>query len=153
MGSEMCIRDSVYAVSQFILIFTLFMGITESIGYVITTHKLMVSFTMFIHAIGYIVYISALTFILDDCYKCLEMMLKPLQVLLVTEEERSERQKIENVINELKAAAPLNGKGLFHITRGTLTGMASVGITYIIILVQFKMSVTTPEQGNYTIQE
>ena len=108
---------------------------------------------MIIMAFGYIVYISALTFVLDDCHKCLEMMLQPLQVLLVTEEERSERQKIENVINELKAAAPLNGKGLFHITRGTLTGMASVGITYIIILVQFKMSVTTPDHRNYTMQD
>ena len=45
-----------------------------------------------------------------------------------------------NLVMNIDKTGPLNGKGFFEITKGTLTGMMSVGITYVIILVQFKMS-------------
>ena len=51
-----------------------------------------------------------------------------------------ENQKNRNVIEDLEKTRPLNGKGFFEITRSKLTGMGSVGITYIIIFVQFKLS-------------
>ena len=60
------------------------------------------TFEIIISAIGCIVFIVALSFILDDCYNSVKMMMLPLQVLLVAIEERSERQKIENVINDIK---------------------------------------------------
>ena len=65
-----------------------------------------------------------------------------LQQRLVHATDEQEKQKIQNVINMIKETGPLNGKGLFDSTMSTLTGMVSVGITYIIILVQFKMSVS-----------
>ena len=100
-----------------------------------------------IYSFGVFFVISALMFniiglalILDDGFKSLKGLTKPLQEQLVNEQDASEKQRIQNLSLEIKEKGPLNGKGLFDITRGTLTGMISVGITYIIILVQFRMS-------------
>ena len=43
-------------------------------------------------------------------------------------------------LKELERQGPLTGLGFFTIERGTLTGMLSTAVTYIIILVQFRMS-------------
>ena len=53
---------------------------------------------------------------------------------------------IKRFIKELESLRPLSGNGNFSITKGTLTSMVSVGITYIIIMVQFKYYVQTPNQ-------
>jgi hypothetical protein len=41
---------------------------------------------------------------------------------------------------ELEATGPLSGLGFFTIERSTITAMVSTAVTYIIILVQFRMS-------------
>ena len=43
-------------------------------------------------------------------------------------------------MQELETTGPLTGLGLFTIERNTITSMLSVAVTYIIILVQFRMS-------------
>ena len=42
---------------------------------------------------------------------------------------------------KLKRLGPLTGLGLFSMERNTVTCMVSVAVTYIIILIQFKMTV------------
>ena len=86
--------------------------------------------------------IAGLTFILDAGHASLKGLASTLQDQLLQVTDGFERQTIENIIKDTEKTGPLNGMGFFDITRGTLTGMASVGITYLIILVQFKMSVT-----------
>ena len=44
------------------------------------------------------------------------------------------------VFQEVESTGPLTGLGFFDIERCTLTSMISTALTYIIILVQFKMS-------------
>ena len=44
-------------------------------------------------------------------------------------------------IQKLKRLSPLSGLGLFTIERNTITSMISVAVTYIIIFIQFKITV------------
>ena len=92
-------------------------------------------------SIGLILHIVTLTFKLDAGYQAMRSMAKPLQEYLVAVPgEDSLNQEIKNLINDIRDTGPFSGMGLFSITRDTLTGMLSIAITYIIILVQFKMS-------------
>ena len=87
-----------------------------------------------------IVNIVSLTFIIDKAYITIRSLYKPIQESMVDEEDVRERQRKQNLINEIFDTDPLNGMGLFSIKRSTLTGMVSIGVTYVIILVQFQMS-------------
>ena len=87
---------------------------------------------------GLILNIAALTLIMDTGYAGLRSLIKPLQDFPST--EGAEKKMIKNLIKELQEMKPLDGNGYFAITKGTLTSMVSVGITYVIILVQFKIS-------------
>ena len=100
--------------------------------------KVASSFGTLVVSAGLILNIAALSFILETGYNSLRELAKPLQEKLLI--EGSERKIIKNVIKEIEEIKPLTGNGFFEITRGSLTGMVSVGITYIIILVQFKIS-------------
>ena len=92
-------------------------------------------------SIGLILNIVTLTFKLDAGYQAMRSMAKPLQEYLVAVPgEDSLNQEIKNLINDIRDTGSFSGMGLFSITRDTLTGMLSIAITYIIILVQFKMS-------------
>ena len=46
------------------------------------------------------------------------------------------------LLREVDRLKPLSGYGLFSVERSTLTSMVSVAITYLIILIQFKMAVS-----------
>ena len=48
--------------------------------------------------------------------------------------------KFDVHFKELERRGPLTGLGFFTIERSTITGMLSTAVTYIIILVQFRMS-------------
>ena len=54
-----------------------------------------------------------------------------------TEEEEEDIQEVLDLIDE---AEPITGCGMFGITRSTLTSMVSTSLTYLIILIQFKLS-------------
>ena len=131
-----------FGVTQVYVIFSMFLTISQIIGGNGTVlDKLIYSVGNFSVSSGLMLNIAGLTFVLDGGHKCLKDLANTLQDLLLYVTHRSQRQAIENIIRDIEKIRPLNGKGFFYITRGTLTGMASVGITYIIILVQFKMSV------------
>ena len=55
----------------------------------------------------------------------------------LTDEERDE---IVEVMDHIDDAEPISGCGMFEIRRSTLTSMLSTSITYLIILIQFKLS-------------
>ena len=46
-------------------------------------------------------------------------------------------------LQEVEALGPLTGLGYFTIERSTLTSMVSTAATYVIVLVQFRMSAGT----------
>ena len=130
-----------FSVTQLYLIFCVFLAISWSSGSNgIIPVQIIFSFGVCLAGSALVFNIIGLTFILDDGFECFKGLAKPLQEQLVNEQDASEKQRIQNLCLEIKEKGPLNGKGLFEITRGTLTGMISVGITYIIILVQFRMS-------------
>ena len=78
---------------------------------------------------------------LDEGFKKVKALKGQLKELLVYEKEKASRQKIKNLIDDVAELEPLSGNGFFSISKATLTGMISVSITYIIILVQFKISI------------
>jgi Txe/YoeB family toxin of Txe-Axe toxin-antitoxin module len=96
---------------------------------------------MFCITCGLTINIATLTLILDASYKQLKDLSKPLEDQLLYETKKCKRQKLSNLIREIEQTGPFNGNGYFEITKSPLTGMVSIGITYVIILVQFKMSV------------
>ena len=131
----------VFVVTQFLSIFMLFLAISrimELDEFVLA--KLLPSIGMIIITAGLIFNIVAVTITLDNVFKNMKEIKHVLQDELEKQTEVLERQRIQNVIQNIRDTGPLTGKGLFEITRGTLTSMVSVGITYIIIIVQFKMS-------------
>ena len=100
--------------------------------------RLLSSFGILIVASGLSLNIAAFTLTLESGYNNLQSLKPPLQDLLLG--QRYDRQLVKNIIKEVENTKPLSGNGYFAITKGTLTGMLSVGITYIIILVQFKIT-------------
>ena len=139
----------VFSVSQMSLIFFSFLTISEAIG---SNEELwailLLSFGKFSFTVGVPLNIHGLACILDAGYKTMRGLTHLLRRELLQDIERLERQTIEILIKEIEDTGPLNGKGFFNITRGTLTGMLSVGITYLIILVQFKMSLSSQQKKN-----
>ena len=133
----------VFGVSQVFVIFTLYLTISGPIESSSSVFGIIIySSGQLLASCGLMLNIAGLTFSLDAGHKSLKGLANVLQDQLVHVTEGSERQTIKNTIKVIEQTGPLNGKGFFDITRGTLTGMVSVGFTYIIILVQFKMSIT-----------
>ena len=58
---------------------------------------------------------------------------------LKTSEEVVNKDVLD-ILDIIDSAEPLSGCGMFEIKRSTLTSMISISITYLIVLVQFKMS-------------
>ena len=132
----------VFGVSQLLSILTLFSWISQGIGSVIYNDclKLMRASGLFCISSGLILNIIGLTFILDSANKSMKGITKLLEEQLLYEEDSFERQKIKNIIGDIEQIGQLNGKGLFDISRGTLTGIGFIVIMYIIVLDQFKIS-------------
>ena len=87
---------------------------------------------------GMVLNIAALTYVLETGYSSVSSLAKPLRYQLLA--DGPHRRMIKNMIREIEDIKPLSANGYFSISRGVLTSMVSVGITYIIILVQFKIS-------------
>ena len=132
----------VFSMSQFFIIFSLFLAMSQAVGsngsgwqrIIKSVSLLLVTFGLGLNIFGF-------ACIMDTAHKSLKGIGHCLQEKKTHIPDEIERGEIMNVIMTIDKAEPLNGKGFFEITRGTLTGMMSVGITYVIILVQFRMSV------------
>ena len=129
----------VFGVTQILMIFSFFMSFSRALGAnEPVSVKVGSSFGTLLISFGLMLNIAGLTFTLESGYKSVKSLVKPLQEQLLV--DASDRMIIKNSIKEIEDLNPLTGNGYFSISKGTLTSMLSVGITYIIILVQFKIS-------------
>ena len=86
-------------------------------------------------------YISVLYFITmtaEKSHNNLKLLATPLQQSLVEEQEGPRLQSLKLLLKEVESVGPLTGNGYFDISRGTLTSIVSISVTYFIILLQFR---------------
>ena len=81
-----------------------------------------------------------MTYTVEETQASLAGLAAPLRALLEVEARQLERGKLRNLVTEVEQAGRMGGNGFFEISRGGLTSMLSVSLTYIIIIVQFKLS-------------
>ena len=94
--------------------------------------------------IGYLFYsLAFLVFLKDALFKLND--LNDSRVFLkeaVEDLDNIDGKRRRFLLREVEKLKPLSGYGLFSVERSTLTSMVSVAITYLIILIQFKMAVS-----------
>ena len=126
--------------TQLLLIFSFFIAISRGLGGTEPLGpKVVSSFGTLLVCFGLMLNIASFTFVLEAGYQSIKSLTSSLQHQLLNN-SGSEKKVIKNVIKEIEDLKPLTGNGYFSISRGVLTSKVSVGITYIIILVQFKIS-------------
>ena len=79
-------------------------------------------------------------FKVDSIYRSFKNIKKFLEEFEDQWKHKQEIKRVQKILEAIDAAEPLSGCGMFKITRGMLTSMISTSITYLIILVQFKIS-------------
>ena len=79
-------------------------------------------------------------FQVDSVYRSFKNIKKSLECIDEKLKDEEEIKRAKKIFEDLDSAEPLSACGMFQITRGTLTSMISTSITYLIILVQFKIS-------------
>ena len=98
------------------------------------------TFSKLMVALSFCLNIRGFTLILDAAFRALGNLTAGLQEQLVDKEMEKEKEEIRNLIRDVEKTGPFSGLGYFKITKSTLVSMASVSITYIIILVQFRQA-------------
>ena len=130
----------VFALTQIFSIFSLFLAFSKAIAQNDTLwSRTVLSSCQFMGTLGLLLIITGFTFTIDDGYKSLKEVPRQLRETLLFITETAHRQTVENIALAIEKTEPFNGMGFFSITRGTLTGMLSIAVTYIIILVQFRI--------------
>ena len=107
-------------------------------GYENFWQNVTVSVCYFVMSAHCIVIMYCITLTAEEAYDALQSLMKPLNKMLVNENESSRKECINVAIRNLEKIRPLNGNGYFGITRETLTSIVSTTITYLIILLQFR---------------
>ena len=85
---------------------------------------------------GFLGEIIIICFVCDELHVSLSKVVDTLEDMPMANED----QDIIKLIKSLENTEPLSVYGLFKIERSTVTSMISTSITYLIILVQFKIS-------------
>lgn len=120
-------------------IFFLYMSISSNMsGYENFWQNVTVSVCYFVMSAYCIVIMYCITLTAEEAYDALQSLMKPLNKMLVNENDSSRKECINVAIRNLEKIRPLNGNGYFGITRETLTSIVSTTITYLIILLQFR---------------
>ena len=87
-------------------------------------------------------YLKLLNFEIDSFYRSYKKVkYDTLKMKTTRGKSREEIEEIEEMIVVIKDAEPISGCGMFEVTRSTLTSMLSISVTYLIILIQFKISI------------
>ena len=94
-----------------------------------------------IHLCLALMWIKAMSSILEDSFLAVKDLVTPLEC-------HRERQghggslcgALDHVIRDIDRLGAMRPLGLFSVDRGILTSMLSVSVTYLIILLQFRMS-------------
>ena len=126
-------------ISQIMWIVTMFFSFGLFVGdSKLETMPLILSMT------GYLFYSMAfLAFLKDMFFKLHD--LNDSRVFLkeaVEDLDNIDDKRRRFLLREVERLKPVSGYGLFSVERSTLTSMVSVAITYLIILIQFKMAVS-----------
>ena len=86
-------------------------------------------------SISFLIFFKMMCFEMDSLYRSFK------RIRLLRPSTWEERQAdIEEVMDIIDDAEPISGCGMFSITRSTLTSMLSTSVTYLIILIQFKLA-------------
>ena len=86
----------------------------------------------------YISYLYFITMTAEKAHQDLKMLATPIQQTLVMESDQPKIQSLKIILKEVENVGPLSGNGYFDISRGTLTSIVSISVTYFIILLQFR---------------
>ena len=79
-----------------------------------------------------------ITLTTETSFNKMKNLVEPLQQKMIKERDATEQMKIKLLIEKVENMKTLNGNGYFEISRGTLTSIVSISITYLIILLQFR---------------
>ena len=79
-----------------------------------------------------------ITMTAEKAHQDLRKLAIPLQQQLVMESDQPKIQSLKILLKEVENVGPLSGNGYFDISRGTLTSIVSISVTYFIILLQFR---------------
>ena len=100
--------------------------------------KSVTSLSFIIMAVYYISVLYFITMTAEKSHNNLKLLAAPLQQSLVEEQEGPRLQSLKLLLKEVESVGPLTGNGYFDISRGTLTSIVSISVTYFIILLQFR---------------
>ena len=96
------------------------------------------SLCFIVMAVYYISVLYFITMTAEKSHNNLKMLATPLQQSLVEEQDGPRLQSLKLLLKEVESVGPLTGNGYFDISRGTLTSIVSISLTYFIILLQFR---------------
>ena len=135
-GTTFLLFFSLYQIQN---IFYLYMSISSNMsGYENFWPNVTLSICYFVMSAYCIVIMYCITLTAEEAFDALQSLIKPLNKMLVNENDSSRQESIRIAIRKLEKTRPLNGNGYFNITRETLTSIVSTTITYLIILLQFR---------------
>ena len=95
-----------------------------------------ISFVFMAHYYISVPYFTTMT--AEKAHQDLKSLATPLQHALVLESDQPKIQSLKILLKEVENVGPLSGNGYFDISRGTLTSIVSISVTYFIILLQFR---------------
>ena len=142
--------------SQVSIIVNLFNSISYSFQESHNTMEIILwAFDFLLYALYHIFMILAFTLTAERAFHSIKGLKEDLQkrecknknkglVLILAFEDLSEDEdenfEIRRLLNKIENIEPFSGKGFFYLTRSNLTSMLSISITYLIILLQFKLA-------------
>ena len=89
-------------------------------------------------SMAFLIFLKMMCFEIDAFYRSFKnIRFFRLKNKKLTLEDQADIEEVMDIIDD---AQPISGCGLFEINRSTLTNMISTSVTYLIILLQFKLS-------------
>ena len=98
------------------------------------------SIAFILQAIYYTSTLYFITMTTESAFLELKNLVIPLQQRMIQEKDSGEQMKIKLLIEKVENVKTLSGDGYFEINRGTLTSIVGISITYLIILLQFRIA-------------
>ena len=87
-----------------------------------------------------LLWIGSMSAIMEETYNSLKDLTTPLENQIEITDKYQNVLKLGHLIRDIDRIQPMRPMGLFSVDRSILTSMVSVSITYIIVLVQFKLT-------------
>ena len=137
LGTYLLIK---FSFCQVLWIFTLYMGITGYFANYSTRSTVDFAIGYFLYSIGILLTLRSDSILYEMAHQSVLSTVKVLEGLSLDMDNPRELLQLNYLMKDIERTKPLSGNGLFQIDRSCLTGMVSVAVTYIIILVQFKLS-------------